>query len=379
MMRSRPVGFTPIGGSEFLKPRRRPPFRPCRNPVKNGARSARSLEISPCSTYVPGCSRGTRALARRFSANCPDGPEQNHTSEGFPRHRHSWRPRAQPQERRRRNPARPAGGVHRPVRLGQVVARLRHDLCRGPAPLCREPVGLCPAIPGDDAEAGRRPDRRPVACDLYRAEDHLQESALDGRHRHRDLRLHAAAVGAGRRALFAGHRPADREPDHLADGRPRARVARRHPHLRAGAGGARPQGRVPQGARRIPQEGLPARQGRRRLPRDRRGQAARQEIHPRHRRGGRPPGGAERHRHAARGFARAVPQARRGPRHHRAGRHQGERRHRQSRPQRQCRAAHLLGEIRLPGVRLHACRKSSRGCSRSTIRSAPARNAAASA
>ena len=96
------------------------------------------------------------------------------------------------------------------------------------------------------------------------------QSALDRRHRHRDLRLHAAAVGARRRALFAGHRPADREPDRLADGRPRAGAARGHAPLPAGAGRARPQGRVPQGARRVPQEGLPARQDRRRVLRDRR-------------------------------------------------------------------------------------------------------------
>ena len=156
-------------------------------------------------------------------------------------------------------------------------------------------VGLRPAVPGDDAEAGRRPDRRPVAGHLDRAEDHLEEPALDGRHRHRDLRLHAAALGAHRRALFARDRPADREPDRVADGRPRAGAARGHPHLCAGARGARPQGRVPQGTRRVPQEGLPARQDRRRVPRDRRGQAARQEVHPRHRRGGGPPGGAPRH------------------------------------------------------------------------------------
>ena len=54
------------------------------------------------------------------------------------------------------------------------------------------------------------------------------------------------------------------------------------------------------------QEGLPARQDRRRVLRDRRGPAARQEVHPRHRRGGRPPRGARRHRHAARRFARAM-------------------------------------------------------------------------
>ena len=41
------------------------------------------------------------------------------------------------------------------------------------------------------------------------------------------------------------------------------------PHLSAGAGRARPQGRVPQGARRVPEEGLPARQDRRRVLRDR--------------------------------------------------------------------------------------------------------------
>jgi hypothetical protein len=33
--------------------------------------------------------------------------------------------------------------------------------------------------------------------DLDRAEDHLAQPALDRRHRHRDLRLHAPAVGAG--------------------------------------------------------------------------------------------------------------------------------------------------------------------------------------
>ena len=53
-------------------------------------------------------------------------------------------------------------------------------------------------------------------------------------------------------------------------------------------------------------------------------QAARQEIHPRHRRGGRPPGGARRYRHAAGGFARAMPEARRRPRRCRTRRHQSD-------------------------------------------------------
>src|SRR3954467_6117306 len=59
---------------------------------------------------------------------------------------------------------------------------------------------------------------------------------------HRDLRLHAAAVGACGRALFAGDRAADRKPDGFADGRPGAGAARGHAALSAGARGARPQG-----------------------------------------------------------------------------------------------------------------------------------------
>jgi hypothetical protein len=122
-----------------------------------------------------------------------------------------------------------------PVRVGQILARLRHDLCRGPAPLCREPVGLCAPVPGDDAEAGRRPDRRPVAGHLDRAEDDLAQPALDGRHRHRDLRLHAPALGARRHPLFPGHRPADREPDGQPDGRPDVLALPKGPPLPAGA------------------------------------------------------------------------------------------------------------------------------------------------
>src|SRR5215213_4959517 len=136
----------------------------------------------------------------------------------WPRDHDPRRARAQSEERRRRDPARPARGVHRPVRLGQVLARLRHDLCGGPAPLRGVPLRLCAPVPRNDAEAGRRPDRRPVARDLDRAEDHVEESAIDRRHRHRDLRLHASVVGARRRALFARDWAADREPDRQPDG-----------------------------------------------------------------------------------------------------------------------------------------------------------------
>ena len=114
-------------------------------------------------------------------------------------------------------------------------------------------------------------DRGPVAGDLDRAEDDLAQPALDGRHGDRDLRLHAAALGAGRGAVFAGDRPADRQPDRLADGRPRAGDAGGHEALSAGPGRPPPQGRVPQGTRRLPEARVSAGQGRRQDVRGRRG------------------------------------------------------------------------------------------------------------
>ena len=55
--------------------------------------------------------------------------------------------RAQSQERRPDHPARQAGRLHRPVGLGQVVARLRHHLRRRAAPLRRVAVGLRAPVP----------------------------------------------------------------------------------------------------------------------------------------------------------------------------------------------------------------------------------------
>ena len=78
-------------------------------------------------------------------------------------------------------------------------------------------------------------------------------------------------MGAGRGALFAGDRPADRQPDRVADGRPGHGDAGGHAALSAGADRARPQGRIPQGARRSAEARLSAGQGRRQDGRDRRG------------------------------------------------------------------------------------------------------------
>ena len=76
-----------------------------------------------------------------------------------------------------------------------------------------------------------------------------QEPALDRRHRHRDLRLPAPAVRARRRGPLLQLRRAHRLADRPADGRPHPGAARRHALLRAGADGARPQGRVQKRAR----------------------------------------------------------------------------------------------------------------------------------
>ena len=46
---------------------------------------------------------------------------------------------------------------------GKSLARLRHDLRRGPAPLRRVALGLRAPVPADDGEARRRLDRRALA------------------------------------------------------------------------------------------------------------------------------------------------------------------------------------------------------------------------
>ena len=158
-----------------------------------------------------------------------DGPTDQH-----PRRAH-----AQPQEHRPRHPAQQAGGDHRPVGLGQVLARLRHAVCGRPAPLRGEPVGLCAAVPAADGQARRRHDRGPVARDLHRAEGHQPQPALHRGHGDRDPRLPAPAVRPRRHALLPRPRPAAAGADGVADGRCGAGLAGRAAPDDPGAGGAR--------------------------------------------------------------------------------------------------------------------------------------------
>src|SRR5213082_2349365 len=58
-----------------------------------------------------------------------------------------------------------------------------------------------------------------LAFDTIYAEDQQPQPALDRRHRHRNLRLHAPAVGPRRHPLLARDRPADLGPDRQPDGR----------------------------------------------------------------------------------------------------------------------------------------------------------------
>ena len=110
-------------------------------------------------------------------------------------------PRAQPEGRRRRHPARRAGGVHRRVRVGQVVAGLRHALRRGPAALPRVGVALrAPAVP-PARRAGRRRDRRAAAGRRAAAAARRADDALVGRQRHHAVEPAADALLARRRRI----------------------------------------------------------------------------------------------------------------------------------------------------------------------------------
>src|SRR4051812_49850886 len=68
---------------------------------------------------------------------------------------------AQPQECLALHSAQPTGGDHGPFRLGKIIARLRHPLRGGPAPLRRIALRLRAPVPAADGVAGRGPHRGP--------------------------------------------------------------------------------------------------------------------------------------------------------------------------------------------------------------------------
>ena len=233
-------------------------------------------------------------------------------SSGGPAH-HPGGPGAQPQGRVARPPARRTDRLHRALRLGQVVPRLRHHLRRGAATLRRVALGVRPPVPRPDGQARRRLHRGALTGGLDRPEVHVEEPPLDGRHHHRGLRLPPAPLRPRRAPALPHLRVPDRAADAAADRRQGA-VPRGGAALPgAGPGDPRPQGRVPRAVPPAPGSGVLPGPGQRRDPHARRPAQARQaeEAHDRGR--GRP-AGREGHRQApAHRLGRDRPQPRRRP------------------------------------------------------------------
>ena len=194
-------------------------------------------------------------------------------------------------------PRRAHHGHHRAVGLGQVVARLRHALRRGPAALRGVALGVRAAVPRADGEARRRLHRRHLARGRDRAAQPHALLALDGRHGAPRSTTTCGCCGRAWAARFCPRVRPRAAPRHGGVGhrRPCCRCPRARgfvvaaPFARSAAGDARRA------------RGEPARPGLRARGRRRRGAA------PRRSRRRRRPGEARRrargHRPAARGCA----------------------------------------------------------------------------
>jgi len=287
------------------------------------------------------------------SGRSPAGPIPSHHPESpFPRHDRGSDPDPQgapeqPGQRRRRHPAQPTGCDHGRVGLGQELARVRHALPRGPAALPRDALGVCAAVPGRDGEARRRVDRGPLAGDRCRPALDRARGAFDGRDADRGRRSPARGVRARGAGLLPGVQEAGRGPDAGGDRAVRAARARGAERAAAGALDPRQEGAPPRVARRTAQAGLRAR-------------ARRWE-------------GA-----AARGGSRAralcAPHDRCGRRSAEADRGRGRETARGARAGARARQGRRAAAVPPAGA---SCRCSSRVCSRSTRRTAPAPTARA--
>ena len=114
----------------------------------------------------------------------------------------------------------PADLLHRGLGLGQELAGVRHALCRGAAALRREPLELRPPVPGPDAQARGRPDRRASA--RRSRSSRRPAAATRGRPSARSPRstTTSACSSPGSARGIAPMRPAGRRPDPRADRRP---------------------------------------------------------------------------------------------------------------------------------------------------------------
>ena len=160
------------------------------------------------------------------------------------------RPPAQSQERLAHAAAQQAGGHDRRQRLGQVVARLRHALRRGPAPLRREPLHLRAPVPRADGKARGRFHRGPFARHRHRAAHGRRQPALDHLDHDGNPRFPAPALRASRPAASSRNGQAAAALVGAADGRPRADREGGHADPDSRARRAGPEGRVPRRGRK---------------------------------------------------------------------------------------------------------------------------------
>ena len=172
---------------------------------------------------------------------------------------HPGRTRPHPQSEGDRLPgAAPRGDRgDRPFGSGQVVARLRHHLRRGAAPVRRVDVHLRAAVPRPDgAAAGGRHPQHPAGGGA-RGQERRPQRPLDGGHDHRDARRDAPPLHPpGRGGVRQRPRPGAQLQPRGGGGGPRRRRGRRllHPG-RAPAAAEEGGGRRP---RRADPPGLPA-------------------------------------------------------------------------------------------------------------------------
>ena len=123
-------------------------------------------------------------------------------------HPHPRCPAEQPEGAGPGHPHWPAGGGHRRLGQRQVLAGLRHPLCRGPASLRRDLLGLRPPVPRPDGPSPGRQHRRRATGHRHRSDQPGAHLALHGRHDDRAERPSEAADGPCRHPVLPAVRPA---------------------------------------------------------------------------------------------------------------------------------------------------------------------------
>src|SRR4051794_7872892 len=127
--------------------------------IDASARLARSSEELMRALEFTAKGEWSRAKGLRYISRLPYGNDPG-----------SRRAHAQLEECQPGHSTRPPRRDYGLVGLGQVVARVRHPVCRRPAPLRRIALRLRAPVPRADGEAGRGPHRGPVAGHRHRAE-----------------------------------------------------------------------------------------------------------------------------------------------------------------------------------------------------------------